>query len=80
MRLIDYGKLLLSDSSILEILESNNFFDSISIESAYITISKYDVFFIININNVLPINIIYDIQDLLYRNYKIDIELNLIRR
>lgn len=79
MRLIDYAKLLLLDSNISELLESNNFLDSISIESAYIKISKYDIFFIINLNNVLPMNVIYDMQDLLYRNYKIDIELNLIR-
>jgi len=79
MTLINYFNLLLLDSSVTTILESNNYCEPLSINSAYIIITKNDVFFRVTLNNFFSKELLYDIQDFIFNDYHIDLELNLCK-
>ena len=75
MTITDYMKIIFKNSDILSILEFNNILEFLDITFACLIVSKETIFFKVFINNTLPIDVIFEIQDTLYFTYKIDIEI-----
>lgn len=68
-------KIVNTDSDVQQILESNSITESLKIKSASLVFSKEGTFYRVILDNSLPLNVVYDIQDKIYSKYKIDLEI-----
>ncbi len=68
-------KIMNTDSDIKQILESNSITESLRIKSAFLVFSKEGTSYRVILENCLPLNVVYDIQDKVYSKYKIDLEI-----
>lgn len=68
-------KIVTKDFDIYKILESNSITEPLKIESAFLVFSREGTFYRVLINNSIPLNVVYEIQDKIYNKYKIDMEI-----
>ena len=67
--------IITKDSDIFKILESNSITEPLKVKSAFLVFSREGTFYRVLINNSIPLNVVYEIQDKIYNKYKIDMEI-----